>query len=192
MLLGYGMGQVFLLPARPRDRLLVRLGLAMVAAFLVLRYFNLYGDPQPWAAQETLGKSVMAFLRLEKYPPSLFYVCATLGPVFALLPLLARWHGHAAHFFMVFGSVPLFAYVVHVYLVHALSIVLRVATGQTLVGQFDAMRVQVSHPELLNASGYSLAVVYVAWIGLVLALYPLCRWFAGVKRRRRDWWLSYL
>ena len=98
MLLGYGMGQVFLLPARQRDLILLRLGLAMIAAFLVLRYFNLYGDPQPWVAQATPGRTVMAFLRVEKYPPSLFYVCATLGPVFALLPLLARWHGRAAHF----------------------------------------------------------------------------------------------
>jgi hypothetical protein len=119
-------------------------------------------------------------------------VCATRGPVFALLPLLARWRGRVAHFFMVFGAVPLFAYVVHVYLAHALSIVLRVATGQTLVGQFDTMRVQISHPEVVHGSGYSLAVVDVAWIGLVLALYPLCRWFASLKQRRRDWWLSYL
>jgi len=192
MLLGYGMGQVFLLPAHQRDLILLRLGLAMIAVFLVLRYFNLYGDPQPWVAQATPGRTVMAFLRVEKYPPSLFYVCATLGPVFALLPLLARWHGRAAHFFMVFGAVPLFAYVVHVYLVHALSIVLRAATGQTLAGQFDTIRVQITHPELLHGSGYSLAVVYVAWIGLVLALYPLCRWFADLKRRRHDWWLSYL
>jgi uncharacterized membrane protein len=194
MLLGYGMGPVFLMPARPRDRLLVTLGIAMIAAFLLLRYFNLYGDPQPWAAQVTLGKSLMAFLRVEKYPPSLFYVCATLGPVLALVPLLERWRGGAARCFMVFGSVPLFAYVVHVYLVHAGSIVLRVLTGQTLAGQFDTLRVEITQPAgmLLSASGYSLVVVYAAWIGVVLALYPLCRWFAGVKRRRRDWWLSYL
>jgi uncharacterized membrane protein len=192
MLLGYGMGQVFLLPAPRRDRLLVTLGIAMIAAFLLLRCFNLYGDPQPWVAQATPGKSLMAFLRVEKYPPSLFYVCATLGPVLALVPLMERWRGGAARFFMVFGSVPLFAYVLHVYLVHAGSIVLRVLTGQTLAGQFDTLRVEITHPELLNASGYSLVVVYAAWIGVVLALYPLCRWFAGVKRRRRDWWLSYL
>ena len=191
MLLGYGMGQLFLLPAPRRDRVLVGLGLAMIAAFAVLRYFNLYGDPHPWQAQPSFGQSVMAFLAVEKYPPSLFYVLATLGPVFALIPLIERWRGGAARFLLVFGSVPLFVYVLHIYLVHALSIVLRALTGQSLAGQFDLMRVSVTHPQLLQ-SGYSLALVYAAWIAVVLALYPLCRWFAALKRRRHDWWLSYL
>lgn len=191
MLIGYGTGPLFLLPAARRDRLLLSLGLGMIGAFLLLRYFNLYGDPHAWQAQPGFGRSVMAFLRVEKYPPSLFYVLATLGPVFALIPLIERWRGGAARFFVVFGSVPLFAYVLHIYLAHTLSIVLRAITGQSLVGQFDQMRVAVTHPELLQ-SGYSLGVVYGAWIALVLALYPLCRWFAGVKRRRQEWWLSYL
>jgi hypothetical protein len=93
---------------------------------------------------------------------------------------------------MVFGSVPLFAYVVHLYLAHVLAIVLRVATGQSIAGQFDEIRVVLLHPERLEGSGFSLPVVYAAWIGIVLALYPLCRWYAGLKARRHEWWLSYL
>lgn len=192
MLFGYGMGQVFLAPAARRDRVLLTLGLSMITAFLVLRYFNLYGDPHPWATQTTASKSVMDFLRVEKYPPSLFYVLATLGPVFALVPLIERWRGGVARFFMVFGSVPLFAYVVHLYLAHVLAIVLRVATGQSIAGQFDEIRVVLLHPGRLEGSGFSLPVVYAAWIGIVLALYPLCRWYAGLKARRHEWWLSYL
>jgi hypothetical protein len=88
--------------------------------------------------------------------------------------------------------VPLFAYVLHIYLAHVLSIVLRIATGQSLVGQFDEVRAMTLNPEVLRTSGFSLPVVYVAWIAIVAMLYPLCRWFAGVKQRRRDWWLSYL
>lgn len=192
MLFGYGMGPVFLLPFARRARALVALGLAMLAAFLALRYFNAYGDPDPWQPQPTAGQTVMAFLRVQKYPPSLCYVLATLGPVFALLPLIERWRGAGARFFMVFGAVPLFAYVVHIYLAHALAVLLRVATGQSVAGQFDQMRVLVTNPQLLAGGGYPLAVVYAAWLAIVLALYPLCRWYAGVRARRRDWWLSYL
>jgi uncharacterized membrane protein len=192
MLFGYGMGQVFLAPTTTRDRTFVTLGFAMIAAFLILRFLNLYGDPRPWSLQATLGKSVMDFLRVQKYPPSLFFVCATLGPVFVVMPLIERWRGTWARFFLLFGSVPLFAYVLHIYLAHVLSIVLRIATGQSLVGQFDEVRAMVLNPQVLGTSGFSLPVVYVAWIAIVAMLYPLCRRFAGVKQRRRDWWLSYL
>jgi uncharacterized membrane protein len=189
---GYGLGQVFLAPPATRDRLLVSLGLAMIAAFLVLRFLNAYGNPQPWSPQADLGKSVMAFLNVQKYPPSLMYICATLGPVLTLVPLIERWRGMWARVFLTFGSVPLFFYVIHVYVAHALSIGLRVATHQSLAGQFDQLRTLVLHPQAFHGSGFSLPVVYVAWIAILAVLYPLCRWFAGVKERRRDWWLSYL
>lgn len=119
-------------------------------------------------------------------------MCSTLGPVFVLIPLIEHWRGSGARLFMVFGSVPLCAYVLHVYLAHGLNIGLRLVTGQSIAGQFDQMRVEVLHPQLLEGSGYSLPMVYLAWIARVLALYPACRWYAGVKQRRRHWWLSYL
>lgn len=106
------------------------------------------------------------------------------------LPLLERRPGRTASFFLVFGSVALFAYVLHVYAVHALAIVLRLATGQSLAGQFDEMRVSVLQPKLLEGSGLPAAGFYASWIGIVLLLYPLCRWYVAL-RRRRDWWLSY-
>jgi uncharacterized membrane protein len=192
MMLGYGLGPVFCAPPPQRDRLLLALGGALLATFLVLRLTNLYGDPHPWMAQASSARTVMDFLRVEKYPPSLLYLCATLGPVLLLVPWIERWRGAPARFFTVFGAVPLFAYVLHIYLGHALGIVLRWLTGQSLAGQFDELRVRVLHPEVLYGSGFSLGVVYFAWIGTVLALYPLCRWYGALRARRRDWWLSYL
>src|ERR1700733_12471220 len=192
MAFGYGLGQWFQAAPATRDGLLVSLGLAMIGAFLVLRFINAYGDPQPWAPQEDLRKSVMAFLNVQKYPPSLMFICATLGPVLTLMPLIERWRGTWARVFLTFGSVPLFFYVIHVYVAHALSIGLRVATHQSFAGQFDELRTLVLHPKALQGSGFSLPVVYVAWIAILAVLYPLCRWFAGVKERRRSWWLSYL
>lgn len=192
MLLGYALGPWFLRPPAVRDRCFLMLGAGMLGTLLVLRYFNIYGDPNHWVAQATPGQSVMDFLRVQKYPPSLLYVCATLGPVFLLMPLISRWRGRAAGFFLVFGSVPLCAYVLHLYLAHALGVVLRLADGQSTAGMFDWIRTVVLNPQVLQNSGFTLPVVYAAWIGVVLALYPLCRWYAGVRARRRDWWLSYL
>jgi uncharacterized membrane protein len=192
MAFGFGLGQVFLMPPASRDRRLVSIGLAMIAAFLILRFFNAYGNRQPWSPQAGLGKFVMAFLNVEKYPPSLMYVCATLGPVLMLIPLIERWRGAGARIFLTFGSVPLFFYVIHVYLAHALSISLRIATHQSLAGQFDQLRTLVLNPSTLHGSGFSLPIVYVVWVAMLAMLYPLCRWFGNVKQRRRDWWLSYL
>jgi uncharacterized membrane protein len=192
MLFGYGIGPLFLAPEGRRDRAFVALGLAMMAAFLVLRFLNGYGDPHPWSSQATLAQTVMDFLRVEKYPPSLMYVCATLGPVLAVIPLVERWRGRAARVFLLFGSVPFFAYVVHIYIVHAWAILLRLATGQSPAFFFDMMRHIVGPPDAFAPTGFSLGVVYLSWLGVLALLYPLCRWYAGLRRRRQDWWLSYL
>ncbi|HUA88130.1 MAG TPA: heparan-alpha-glucosaminide N-acetyltransferase domain-containing protein [Steroidobacteraceae bacterium] len=193
MLFGYGLGGVFVRAPPQRDRFLLVLGLSMTAAFVLLRLIDRYGDPQPWAVQPLAIQTVMAFLSPQKYPPSLLYVCMTLGPVIALIPLIERWTGPAARFLRVFGAVPLFAYVLHLYLAHAASIVLRLATGQSLAGQFDWMRALLTpQRQQMHGSGFPLWVVYAAWIAIVLAIYPACRAYARLKQRRRDWWLSYL
>ena len=193
LLLGYGLAPWFLLPQPVRDRRFPALGLALLALFGVLRGANLYGTPQHWALQPTLTQTLMDVMRVEKYPPSLLYVCATLGLVFLAMPLIDRAGGALARVLLVFGAVPLFAYVLHLYLAHALAIVLRLATGQSTAGLHDLVRNVFFHPERLQGSGFALGLVYLAWLALLLALYPLCRWYADLRRRRRDWWwLSYL
>jgi len=193
MLLGYGLAPWFRLPPAQRDRRFLGLGAALLVLFLLLRYFNAYGDPQPWSVQASFGQSVMSFLRVQKYPPSLFYVCATLGLMCLSVPLISRWRGSVARVVLVFGSVPLFAYVLHLYLAHALAILMRLATGQSIAGQIDLVRVQFANPEQLASSGFSLPVVYATWLAVLVMLYPLCRWYSGLRQRHRDWWwLSYL
>jgi uncharacterized membrane protein len=192
MALGYALGQTFIEAPARRDRTFALLGVGMIVVFLLLRGFNLYGDPRPWAPQPTLGQSLMAFLNVQKYPPSLLYVCATLGPVLALVPLIERWRGVTARVFLTFGAVPLFLYVVHVYVVHAVAILLRLATGQSIAGLIDNVRVIVLQPQLLRDNGFSLPVVYLVWIAVLALLYLPCRWFAGVRQRGGHWWLSYL
>jgi uncharacterized membrane protein len=192
MAFGYGIGQVFLAQSGRRDRIFVALGLLMTTLFIVLRYSNIYGDPHPWLAQSELGKTVMVFLAVQKYPPSLLYVCGTLGPVLTVIPLIERWRGAPARFLLVFGSVPLFAYVLHIYIAHALAIALHMLFGRDTAAFYNLMHNLVLNPGALNGTGLPLPMVFVTWFVVLAILYPLCRWFADVKRRRNDWWLSYL
>ncbi len=192
MCFGYGVGPLFTLPAAQRDRLLIRIGSALIVTFLVLRYFNLYGDPHPWAPRADALRSAMALFNVEKYPPSLLYVCATLGPVFVAIPFIERWRGWAPRFLLAFGSVPFFAYVLHIYTLHCLAILAELLLGGNVAGQFDVMRSAVFAPEHFQGSMFPLYVTYAVWLTTLALLYPLCRWFADLKRRRSDWWLSYL
>ena len=188
--LGYGLGPVFLSPHR--DRTLVRVAVGMLALFVVLRGFNVYGDPRPWAPQDTAGATVMAFLNVAKYPPSLLFVCATLAPMLLLVPLFDRMRGPVADVLRTFGAVPLLAYVAHLYVMHLLAIAAHGAAGHNLDGMFDTIRDFFTRPQALGGTGFPLPVVYAAWLAVIALIYPICRWWAGVKRRRREWWLSYL
>jgi uncharacterized membrane protein len=192
MALGYGLGALFLQPPAERDRTLLLAGVALIALFIVLRALNLYGDPRPWTPREELLRSAMAFLNVQKYPPSLMYVLATLGLAFLLIPLLARLRGAAARVLQDFGAVPFFFYVAHLYVVHALAIGANAALGRDVSGLFNFFVNMVRAPDRYLHLGFTLGGVYVAWLVVLVLLYPLCRWWATVKRTRRDWWLSYL
>lgn len=190
MALGYGLGPVFL--SAKRDRMLVLIGAAMIVAFLTLRALNGYGDPRPWVEETSSAATVMRFLDVTKYPPSLLFVCATLGPMLLIAPLLERWSGAAGRVLQVFGAVPLFAYLLHVYLVHALSIVAHLLSGRSTDGLFDFLRKAFLDPGALSALDFPISATFAAWGATLLLLYPCCRWWGAVKARRRDWWLSYL
>lgn len=184
MAAGYGFGALYDLDPERRRRMLVRLGLALIALFLALRLPNLYGDPHPWEAQASPLFTVLAILNVHKYPPSLLYVCITLGPALLVLAAAEGWRGRLAGAITTIGRVPLFFYVAHLYLAHF-------AAGVMAVGMRLAAALLTDDPK--DASwGFGLAGVYVAWLAVVVALYPACRWFAGIKARRREWWLSYL
>jgi len=183
---GYGLGQIYGWPSARRKAFLLPLGMGLTAAFFILRAINRYGDPQPWAAQKSAAFTIVSFLNTTKYPPSLLYLLMTLGP--ALLFLWAvdadtpQWLRPA----LIIGKVPLFYYLLHIPLIHLLAVAVCYARYGQVHWMFEnALFVQPP------GWGYSLPVVYLVWAGVVLALYPLCRWFAGVKQRRNDPWLSY-
>jgi uncharacterized membrane protein len=187
MLLGYGTAGLFELPPQQRDRSLLRIGMLLVIAFILLRALNGYGDPHPWAVNPTrTAASIMSFLATTKYPPSLLYLLMTLGPAAILCASADRLRGPIKDALVTLGRAPLAFYIAHFYLIHVGAILVGIAQG------FAAEQFLTPYRFFPKGYGVSLAGVYLVWITLVAILYPLCRWVAAVKSRRQDWWLSYV
>jgi uncharacterized membrane protein len=189
MACGYGLGALMLLPRAVRRPRLIVLGLTLILLFIGLRYTNFYGDkafaaqantPGPWSIRNEPGTgepswlfTLLSFMNCQKYPPSLLFTLMTLGPGILLLGIWDRPPGPVGRFFVTYGRVPLFYYVLHIFLIHSLH---------DLAGN------------IMRTDNYrcSLLQVYALWIGVVLTLYWPCYWFAGVKSRNKSAWLSYL
>ena len=191
MAVGYAFGALYKLDADRRRRLLLIIGGVVTALFIVMRRIDVYGDPSEWMTQKNIVYTVLSFLNTTKYPPSLLFLLMTLGPsILALAYFESRpSYGRIGRFFVTFGRVPLFFYLLQWYTAHLISALLHYAFGKPVAWLFRSPIDFTSPPEGI---GFNLAVVFVAWIVGVLLLYPLCKWFAGVKQRRKDWWLSYL
>jgi uncharacterized membrane protein len=188
---GYGLGQIYGWPSARRKAFLLPLGVGLSTAFLILRGFNIYGDPAPWSTQKSAAFTVLSFLNTTKYPPSLLYLLMTLGPATLFLWAVDAGTPRVLRPALTIGKVPMFYYLLHIPLIHLLATALCYARyGQAYwmfesptLGQFPITR----PPDW----GYSLPIIYLVWAAVVLTLYPLCRWFAGLKQRRKDAWLSY-
>ncbi len=180
MAAGYAFGPVFRLDRATRMRWLISLGVAITAGFVMLRATNLYGDPAPWVAHDSLIATALSFINCEKYPPSLLYLAMTIGPALLLLAAFERARGPLAEWIATFGKVPLFYYVVHLFALHALAVLYAwwLAGFEPLLGKPDGY-------------GLGLGSIYAVWLAVVIGLTPLCRWFAAVKRGG-GWWWSYL
>jgi uncharacterized membrane protein len=186
MALGYSFGTSVALARQQRSRLYLRTGLTLISLFIVLRVFNLYGDAALWSSQASLSFSVLSFLNTTKYPPSLMFLLMTLGPALCVLALLENWKSgsRVRDALLVFGRVPLFFYVLHLYLLRFTALPVSFA----LYGAEAA----TPPPGPAGSAMLGLGATYIAWVLAIILLYPACRWFAGVKKRRSDWWLSYL
>ncbi len=187
MLLGFGTAGVFKREPEERDTILIRAGLAMIAAFLLLRASGLYGDPNPWEVQQAgLLATVFDFMNVTKYPPSLLFLLITLGPMALLCARADRMSGWLKDTLVMFGRVPFAFYIAHWYLIRVLSLALAHYQG------FEPEQMMTFFFFFPRDYGVSLPWVYLVWLLVLAILYPFCKWFAGVKTRRKDWWLSYL
>ena len=194
MAAGYAFGSLYSLDVARRRRVLLTMGAGATVLFLALRAINLYGDPSHWSSQKNLAFTVLSFLNTTKYPPSLLFLLMTLGPAMLALALFESgkdFAGPLRKALVTFGRVPLFFYILQWYTAHAMAIVVGLIAGQPVAWQWQSPVVKFASPPPPGV-GFRLWVVYLCWIAGVALLYPLCKWFAGVKARRKDWWLSYL
>ncbi len=189
MATGYALGAFVDVDSEKRKRRFGQLGAACLFAFIVVRGLNVYGDPLPRVHYDSWLYTTLSFLNCTKYPPSLSYLLMTLGPALLALGAMEGRDYFGKRVFLVFGRAPLFYYMLHLYFIHAGAITLHIAW-------FGYER---WHAATQNPSGlpeemiFSLPVVYLFTAVVVALLYPLCRWFGEIKRRRRDlWWLGYL
>ncbi len=193
MALGYVFGVLYKkdFPAEQRRRWLFTIGICATLLFIFLRSFNLYGEPREWQTQDSLMFSLMSFLNTTKYPPSLHFLLMTLGPALIFLSRVETIGNRLAKPVIVFGRVPFFFYVVHLYVIHGLAVLLLVYKGH------DWHEYILSAREIMSGAlrnfGLGLGAVYTIWIMVVILLYPVCRWYQKYRENNPSkWWLSYL
>ena len=193
MAAGYCLGRVFEWEAYRRRNFLLRMGFGLAAAFAVLRAVNTYGDPLRWSHQASPFFTVLSFLNVTKYPPSLDFLLMTLGPAIMVMAWLETFHFRSTNPLIVFGRVPFFYYGAHLLLAHL------IAMGMNFV-RYGAKSFLLIAPPSMGSSGklfppdygFPLWTVYAVWIAVLLLLYPACLWFARLKQHRHAWWLTYL
>jgi uncharacterized membrane protein len=188
MLVGYACGSVFTQPVEERKKQLLSLGAISVGLFLIIRFINIYGDAAPWSVQANTLFTVLSFLNVSKYPPSLLYTLLMLGIMFMLLWAADGAANPFSRWLMVYGNVPLFYYLIHWYLVKSAMIGMMLTQGHNLsdliIGPLSFGR----PPD----SGVSLTMMYLVWLGLVAVLYPLCRWYGQYKASHQNVLTRYL
>lgn len=194
MPLGYLMGQWYSnsYDAARRKKNLLITGLSAIALFFILRLVNVYGDPNPWAVQKSPVFTLLSFFKVTKYPPSLLYLLMTLGPSLVFLALTENWRGKMVQVISVYGRVPMFYYLTHIYLIHIIALLASAFT------QGQHWSIWILHDPIwftdgLRGYGFSFVAMYVIWIAVVIALYPLCKKYDRYKQSHKEkWWLSYL
>ncbi len=194
MMLGYCLGRLFTsdFPVEKRRQWLMVLGGALLLGFVILRFANVYGDPYPWSIQKDSLTTFLSFMKVHKYPPSLLYLCVTIGPGLLALAALENIRNGFMDILKTYGRTAFFYYLIHWYILHTLRLIVFFASGHTLA---DALPSLTTIPVLgvLPGEGYSLPVVYAVWFVVVASLYPVCRWYDAYKTSHKEkWWLSYL
>ena len=197
MALGFVFGALLRRSPAERIRAMLLLGVGSLGAFTLLRYTNFYGDPSRWRHQTSAGRTFMSFMDVQKYPPSLLFVLATLGISLCLIAMFESWHSQdnlptVRRILSVYGRVPFFYYILHVTLIHLAALLVTAALGlnwRWWISLPPAGGIFAGQPP---GWGFSLPIVYLIWLAIVGLCYFPCRWFADLKQRNRSTWLSYL
>jgi uncharacterized membrane protein len=190
MLTGFACGKLFELPESERKNIFVKMGVGALVLFLLFRFINIYGEPVKWAVQRNFIYSILSFLNVSKYPPSLLFTLLTLGGMSLVLAFSENIIGRAGRIVSVYGKVPFFYFLIHLYLLH--FILLAILFGQGFQWKdFIFGNFRFGRPEA--PSGLGLPVIYAVWVSIVVLLYPLCKWYGRYKMSHREKkWLRYL
>ena len=194
MILGYCTGIFFTAEysSEQRKKILSRLGMALLLFFVVVRFINVYGDPHPWSIQRNGLYTFLSFMKVHKYPPSLMYMCVTIGLGLLFLAFIEKVQNGFTNAARVFGRTALFYYILHFYLIHIICAILFFARGHSLEFAISSAK-ESPFLFMINGEGYSLGIVYLIWAFVIISLYPICKWYDTYKTAHKEkWWLSYL
>jgi uncharacterized membrane protein len=190
LLVGFASGKLFELPDPQRKSVFLKIGLGALLFFTVLRCTNLYVDPLLWSSQKNGLYTLLSFINVTKYPPSLLFCLITLGIMFLILGFAEYTKSRFINTISIYGKVPLFYFVVHFYLIHSSMVILMFAQGFHW-SQMDFASGTFGRPKGIE-SGLSLWAVYFVWMAVVLLLYRPCVWFGKYKAAHKQWWLKYI
>jgi len=193
ILLGYCFGKIYepSFDSTRRKKILMQGGFGLIVFFILLRFLNIYGNPFQWSVQNNLLFTILSFLNVHKYPPSLLFMCITIGPALLFLSVFENSNNKLTRAITIYGRVPFFYYVLHFYMLHILCMILFLSRGHSF-SEATPPIFGIPFRFMISGEGYSLTIVYVIWISLIIVLYPLCKWFSEYKKKKSYWWLSYL
>jgi uncharacterized membrane protein len=194
MALGYCLGTIYTkeVNAERRKKILLVLGSSAILLFVLLRYINVYGDSSHWSSQKISFYTFLSFMKVSKYPPSLLYLLITIGPGLLFLAFSEKWNSWLSEQIKVIGRVPMFYYLVHLYLIHIAAMIATSFCGHKW-SDMVSLNTWVSGEPKLKGYGFSLGTVYIVWAVLIVILYFLCKWYDRYKSTHKEkWWLSYL
>ena len=192
MLLGYSFGKLYApsVDAAWRRKKLIQLGAGLLLLFVLLRFSNLYGDPVAWTTQSRGPVyTFLSFLNVNKYPPSLLFLCITIGTGILFLAFIEKVQNRFTAVMNIYGRVPMFYYILHFYIIHILVVIIFYIQG---FGNKDIVTPNVPFLFRPQAFGFNLWGVYAVWAFVVIVLYPLCKKYNAYKSTHQQWWLSYL
>ena len=193
MMLGYCLGKILRNDDTAyRKRFLVIAGISTIVLFIILRFINIYGDPFRWSTQGSGFYTFLSFINASKYPPSLFFICMTIGPALLLMAWWDNIQNGLTRIVSVYGRVPFFYFLAHFFLIHLFSAIAFFMRGHTFAE--DAMDLSTPFIKFIKAGeGIQLRYVYIIWFLIVIVMYPICKWYDNYKTNHKEKkWLSYL
>ena len=183
MLSGFACGELFGIPSEKRDKIFLRTGVAALLLFVIIRFINIYGDPSGWSEQKSSLFTFLSFINTTKYPPSLLFILLFLGITFLVLFISEKAKNRFTEILAVYGRVPLFYFVLHLFIIHSLMFIMLILQG---FGPRDMLFGAFNNGRPKTGGGVELPIIYLIWLCVVVLLYPVCKWYGKYKSDHKE------